>query len=266
MQNFAPRRTSLIRLLGLTLVLAMFSTRAQDSQDLQEVRAWTLSTAQVHQGAAALYQKRISELDAAHLLDTDAEFLLKARRLFARLQLQAALRFPDSRDWQWELHTSAEPEESAYAMAGGKLLLSLEQMRSWNLSEAELAMVMAHEMAHVVLAHHEAEYTFVLQHFPSWQQHSFAELEHAIDHDADLIQALAPLGKEQELQADEVGWDLARKAGYTPTSLLGFFKKLAKQAGYPNFESASHPAPAQRYARARRWAIAPGDNAASSGR
>lgn len=263
MHTFTLRRTSLTCFLCLVLACATCSAQAQDQQLVQP---WVLSPGLVHQGAAALYKKRITELEAAHLLDTDDDSLSKSRRLFARLQAQAALDFPESRDWRWELHTSAEPEESAYAMAGGKLLLSLEQQRTWNLSETELAMLIAHEMAHVLLGHHEAEYAFVLRQFPEWRQRSFAELEHAIDHDGDLIKALAPLGKEQELQADEVGWNLAKRAGFPVAGLLGFFKKLAKQAGYPNFESASHPAPAQRYARARQWAIAPDGNAALSGR
>lgn len=263
MHRFERQSGCVARFLGLVFVLVAASAEAQN---LGEVKNGVLSPTLVQHGAAAMYQKRIAELDAAHLLDTNADSLLKAQRLFARLRAQAALDFPESRDWHWELHTSTEPLESAYAMAGGKLLLSLEQLRTWNLSETELAMLMAHEMAHVLLAHHEAEYVFVLRQFPEWRQRSFAELEHAIDHDGDLIKALAPLGKEQELQADEVGWNLAKRASFPVTGLLSFFKKLVKQAGYPNFESASHPAPAQRYARARQWAIAPDDNAASHAR
>lgn len=252
-----------MRLFALVFAFVTLNAHAQDTK---EVQPWVLSAAQVHQGAVVMYQKRIAELDAAHLLDTDADFLLKARRILARLQAQAALDFPESRDWQWELHTSVEPEETAFAMAGGKLLLSLEQARLWNLSETELAMLIAHEMTHALLAHNQDEYAFVLDQFPEWRLRSFAELEQAVDHDTQLIKALAPLGKEQELQADQAGWRLAVRAGYPVAGLLSFFKKLAKQAGYPNFESASHPAPAQRYARARQWAIAPDDSAAANAR
>lgn len=258
--------TSLTCLLRWALVFVLFSAQAQEKQEDQQVPPLVLSPAQVHQGAAALYQKRLAELDAAHWLDTDADFLLKARRILARLQAQAALDFPESRAWQWDAHTSAEPLETAYAMAGGKLLIGLEQARLWNLSETELAMLIAHEMAHALLAHNQAEYEFVLRQFPEWRHRSFAELEQAVDHDEHLIKALAPLGKEQELQADQAGWRIAVRAGYPAAGLLSFFKKLVKQSGYPNFESASHPAPAQRYARARQWAIAPDDSAALNAR
>lgn len=252
-----------IRLVGMALLFVGFSTTATA---FQEAQISLPTTEQVHQGAAALYQKKIKELDQAQLLDTDDALVSRAQRILARLKAQAATDFAASTVWHWELHSSADPTETAYAMAGGKLLISVEQVRLWNLSETELAMLIAHEMAHALLAHNQAEYAFVLRQFPAWRSRSFADLEQAVDEDQDLIQALAPLGKDQELQADEAGWTLAKRAGYPVAGLLSFYKKLAKQAAYPNFESASHPAPAQRYARARVWATDRDDSAASHAR
>ena len=249
----------------IAMQIAIALAAANESAQTQKLGVLELSRERVHQSAEQLYRTKMASLAAAQSLDTDVEFLTKATRVLARLKGQAEVAYPESRDWQWELHTSADPDETAYAMAGGKLLLSLEQIRQWNLSENELAMLLAHEMQHALLDHYRLEYQLALQMFPSYLVRPFADLERAIDEDAAVIAALAPLGKEQELEADQAGWRLARKAGFPTAGLLNFFKKLVKHAGYPNFESASHPAPAQRYARARQWAIAQDDSGAANG-
>ena len=83
--------------------------------------------------------------------------------------------------WLWEFHTSDEIDEGSYCMAGGKLLISQPQVTRLELRDAELAMLMSHEIAHAVLQHHYQEdqeivyFLFlefsrhVLSHFFSYQ-------------------------------------------------------------------------------------------------
>lgn len=217
---------------------------------------FTLDQRQVMAGAAVLYNERIADLRAARLLDNDADFHARVQRIAQPLLAQAARDDPDAATWPWEVHTTTDPEEHAYAFAGGKLLVSAAHVTALQLSDAELAMVLAHEIAHAVLRHNLLEYREALRLEPAWQARPFAELEYAVDHDSALMAKLAPLGKQQELEADRAGLQLAARAGWPPHALAGYFRKLVQASSGPNMAGFAHPSPASRWRAAREAAKA----------
>ena len=210
-------------------------------------RAEALTQAQVITFASAAYAERLAELSATHALDADAGFLERLRRIAAPLIAQAAHDYPESVQWQWELHTSSAPEQDADCMAGGKVLVGQAYAERLQLSDAELAMLLAHEIAHAVLRHNLLEYQEALRIEPARAARPFRELWDAVDHDAALIDKLAPLGRAQEAQADHAGMLLAFRAGWHPQRLAGYYRKLVRSSDWPGQESASHPAPHSRW-------------------
>ncbi|WMW80833.1 M48 family metalloprotease [Undibacterium cyanobacteriorum] len=214
---------------------------------------WRLSPALVIHSAAKRYQKKIQELAHGHLLDRSASFLQRSSSILSTLRQQASRDFPETQAWQWELHTSDEAEESSYCMAGGKLLISLPQAQRMSLNDMELAMLISHEMAHALLHHHFLEDREALRRFPSLQTKNFEDFQDAVDEDDVILTALAEFDKAQEYEADLVGFQLALRAGFAGAMLIRFFEKLRKHSAYPNFDSKSHPAPAQRLQRLRTW-------------
>lgn len=233
---------------------SLLDATARQSNFQQEAR-WQLSKELVARGAHKKYLKKVDELQQGQLLDTDAQFLERLNNVTNKLATQAALDYTASDNWQWEVHSSDQSDESSYCMAGGKLIISRYQVRELALNETELAMLVAHEMAHALLLHHYAEDQEALRLFPMWRHKSFEEFETAVDDDDTLVSALAELGKQQEIEADLSGMQLALKAGYPAKGLLSFFVKLSKHNAYPNFDSRSHPAPAQRLQRLRDWLL-----------
>ncbi|TXI95022.1 MAG: hypothetical protein E6Q34_03740 [Burkholderiaceae bacterium] len=217
----------------------------------QTIEPWLLTPELVIAGAAKKYQKKIEELQQGHLLDRRATSLDYLNRIFLRLQASAYHQYPASANWRWELHTSDELHESSYCMAGGKLLINLPHIEEMNLNEAELAMLISHEMAHALLLHHYLEDQEALRLFPAWSTRPFSEFEDAVDEDDVIIRALAEFNKAQEYEADRAGFQLAMQAGYSAKQLLRFYDKLRKRSAHPNFDSLSHPAPAQRLLRLR---------------
>lgn len=218
-----------------------------------------LDQQQVMAGASVLYRERIDALRQAHVLDDDAAFHARVQRIAGPLLAQAARDYPVSADWPWEIHTTTDPEEHAYAMAGGKLLVSSAYVAQQGLSDAELAMVLAHEIAHAVLLHNLLEYEAAMQLDPGWAARPFAELEYAVDHDGALMAKLAPLGVAQELEADRAGLTLAARAGWPPHALAGYFRKLVQASSAPNAAGFAHPSPAVRWRAARELAQALSD-------
>lgn len=208
---------------------------------------------EVTAGAAKLYRVRIAELARAGMLDRDAVFLARVERIAQRLSEQARRDDPAAPVVPWEIHSSSDPDDNASCMAGGKILLSQAYVEQLALSNAELAMVLSHEMQHAILQHNLKEYEEAARLDPRWLAKPFSALEHAVDHDARLINRLAALNKEQEVEADRAGMAMAWRAGWRAMDLAGYFRKL-EGASFAGWGSATHPAPMQRWRAARRQA------------
>ena len=113
---------------------------------------------------------------------------------------------------------------NAFALPGGHLFVTTG-MLDFVESEAELAAVLAHEMAHVDLRHCIERYQYELK---------------ARRLGGEPLEAMAGLGArlmiqgyqdEQEAEADRWGMQLAARAGYHPQAGQGLFVRLAGRWG-----------------------------------
>src|SRR5471030_585356 len=162
--------------------------------------AHALTQDEVIAGSQLLYAKRITALEDANALDVDAAFAARVQRIAERLILQAKRDYPETAAWPWEVHTTIDPDQNADCMAGGKILLSRAYAERLELSDAELAMLLAHEIEHATLRHNLKEYELAMRLDPRWSQRPFVELEDAVDNDAALVAQLAPLDFAQEVE------------------------------------------------------------------
>ncbi|WP_394779827.1 M48 family metalloprotease [Undibacterium sp.] len=217
--------------------------------------ACALTQQQVADGAGHLYRERIAEIESRHALDSDTAFLARVDGIAQRLIARAAIDYPFTASWSWEIHTSTDPEENAFCMAGGKLLVGQAYITNQRLDDTELAMLLAHEMQHAIQQHNLKEYEEAVRLEPAWQQKPFAELEYAVDNDEALMRKLDDFNSAQELEADSEGLKLAWRAGWPAQRLANYFKKLSRSSALPNFDSRSHPAPARRWKAARELAL-----------
>ncbi|MES2105430.1 MAG: M48 family metalloprotease [Pseudomonadota bacterium] len=215
------------------------------------VSARAVTPEQVFAGAERMYRERIADLRSQSALDRDTEFLARASRIAQALVQRAAIDYPQTAAWAWEIHTTSEAGENAFCMAGGKLLVGWRFVSDLRLNDAELAMLLAHEMQHAIQEHNLKEYQEAMRIDPGWQQKPFAELEYAVDNDPALMRKLDAYNLEQEVEADREGLMLAWRAGWPAAQLAAYFRKLSRASASPNFDSRSHPAPARRWQAAR---------------
>ena len=213
--------------------------------------AHALTQDEVIAGSQRLYADRIAALERANALDVSAAFGARVRRIADGLIVQAKRDYPETAAWPWEVHTTVDPDQNADCMAGGKMLVSQAYAERLELSDAELAMLLAHEIEHATLRHNLREYEQAMRLDPRWSQRPFVELEDAVDNDAALMAQLAPLDFAQEAEADREGLLLAWRAGWPPLRLANYFKKITRISGRPNGDSDTHPSPASRWAAAR---------------
>ena len=166
---------------------------------------------------------------------------------------------PQEYSWPFEFHVIPDKQINAFALPGGQMFVNLGTLTSAR-SEAELAGVMGHEMAHVYMQHSakqagKGQTTSMIAGIAS------AVLGGTVGGKAGgLVGQLGQMGiqmgaqgllmkysRSDESQADAVGAMILYKAGYNPQSMVDFFKTMGAQAGAaPPELFSSHPNPGNR--------------------
>lgn len=160
--------------------------------------------------------------------------------------------------YPYEFHLLSDPQTiNAFALPGGPVFITVALLKRLK-SEAQLAGVLGHEIGHVV-ARHGAEHLA--------RQQLGASLVNAVGIAASdtpqdarraavIAQAVNQLvtlryGREDELEADQLGFRFMREAGYNPRGILELMQILGslRQGGsQPEFFS-THPNPENRLQR-----------------
>ena len=162
---------------------------------------------------------------------------------------------PSQYSWPFEFHVVAQKEINAFALPGGPMFINLGTITAAS-NEAELAGVMAHEMAHVYMQHSakqagKAENTALFAGLASVLLGAtlggglLGQMAQAgIQFGAGTI--IMKYSRDDESQADAVGAIILYKAGYNPQALADFFQKLAAEGGQPPQFLSDHPNPGNR--------------------
>lgn len=201
------------------------------------------SSVEVHRLTQDRYTDILADYKAKHQLDADREMTQRVRAIGATLVAAAAAVKPAVKSWAWEFHTTADPNAEAFCMAGGKLLVGSAFVRELKLRDGELAMLLAHEIAHAVAEHHREELSEVLR--IGGRKTTTPEVAMAqLDADFSLQLHLAALSNQQESEADHLGMLLAFRAGWPTRDMVSFYTKLAATASsqsladsYPSMSS-----------------------------
>ncbi len=173
------------------------------------------------------------------------------QRLGERLAAEApGYRFP------YKFVVVASPEVNAFALPGGYVFVNegaIEAARS----EAELAGVLAHEIAHVSLRHGTTQASRA--YLAKTGMNIASAVTVALRGDVGRLVAVVggagaskfflKSNREAEAQADAEGARLMASAGYDPREMAEFFERLYEHGGgRGREESGDHPDPASRVA------------------
>lgn len=161
---------------------------------------------------------------------------------------------PQEYSWPFEFHVIPQKEINAFALPGGQMFIHIGTITAAK-NEAELAGVMAHEMAHVYMQHSAKQAS------KSQTTSAIAGIASAVlGSRGGLVGQIGQMGiqmgaqgvmmkysRSDESQADGVGAVILYKAGYNPQGMVDFFKTMGSQGGSapPEFFS-SHPNPVNR--------------------
>lgn len=236
-----------MRCLMLVLLAACSHGMAQvpDSGRWQELR---FPAGAVASRAEDHYIERTVSLAAAGRLDRDRILLGRVKRITDGLVRAAVALKPDAAGWPWEVHVSADPAIESESDAGGKLLVGSGFVARLKLDDGELAVLLAHEIAHVIAEH--ARETLSEALLDSRRDLPLEVVAERLDSDIPLQFRLANLSVIQEREADQLGMLIAHRAGWPCAAMLRFYGKLAADAGAPSL-LASHPGSISRLSLAR---------------
>lgn len=138
------------------------------------------------------------------------------------------------------------PEVEALSFADGTVVISEAFIDRMQLDAPQMAFVLAHEAAHVLLQHERQTLTSMLALMPSTVQRTprdlYVEMEFKY---FSMSDAWSVLFHQVEFEADEIGFQLASLAGFQPQAQLRFMQQLAS-AGTRQGLTSTHPTAGQR--------------------
>jgi predicted Zn-dependent protease len=255
MKSFLRRfQARLLVLVLLVPVVPALSAQEKDRVDTSAEPGWNLFSVKQD---VELGRQSAAEIERQVRLLRDARVEKYVNAVLARLtKVAPGARYP------YRARVIDAREINAAALPGGFLYVNrglIEAARS----EAELAGVLGHEVAHVALRHgtQQASKAYAAQ---AGLGLIGRLLGRGRENREALIEAIGGLGldaaflkfsRNDEYQADHVGLRLVNEAGYDPEAMATFFDKLREEArrdpGRLEQFLSSHPAPGDRAARLR---------------
>lgn len=235
----------------LTLVAALttmgLTTTVADGMSEDRRAAYEYTVNEVNAAAEADLEFVLAPFRLAGKLNRNTPEFERVHQLFSRVLDIAMQRSEFARKLDWAVYVHEGRLVEAYSRAGGKIVISAKFLERYRPNDAELALVIGHEVAHVLCEHERINLSAV------WRRNAPDRLQaryaiEAIDTEPLVRAQLAPIARLQERVADRLGLELAAAAGIDPISALGFFDKSAAEAEGGGIFPDMHDSPSERKA------------------
>jgi len=212
--------------------------------------------------SAAAYTQMMSDLGRKKQIETGTPRAEKVKEITDRLVKQAVRVRPDAAKWGWEVQVINDPKVvNAFCMAGGKMAIYTGMWDKLKATDDEIAQVMGHEIAHALADHTRERMSIAMTTAAATTAAAIAIGSRDSGGPgaglaltgAQLAAVLAiqlPNSRQGESEADQIGIELAARAGYDPKAAVTLWEKMGKVGGGgpPEFLS-THPSPQNRAAR-----------------
>jgi len=212
-----------------------------------------LSTDEVNQMYAKSYQQTLGEATNAGVLDKSSKDAKRVQAIADRLIAQAPQFRPDAAQWKWEVNVIKSDELNANCGPGGKIIVYTGLIDQLKLTDAEIAAVMGHEIAHALREHGREAMSKAYGVEMARQgagaifgigQDKMAMADTVVNYSMTL-----PNSRANENEADLIGLELSARAGYDPNAAITLWNKMSKASeGAPPEFMSTHPASTSRIA------------------
>lgn len=193
---------------------------------------------ELERAAAQQYREMMQQARAqGALAPNNHPDLVRLRQIFAQIKPHASRWNARATQWQWEVNLLGGRQLNAFCMPGGKIAFYQGLIESLRLSNDELAVIMAHEMAHALREHgRERLAKGVVTEMGAGLLTSLLGLGDLGRVGVNLGAQLLTLrfSRTDEVDADIVGLDLAARAGYDPRAAISLWQKMESANGGRN--------------------------------
>ena len=242
------------------LALLLLLTACQTSSLTGRSQYMVVSEQMAVSQSAAAYVQMMGELDKKKKIEAGTEREKRVREITDRLVAQAVRVRPDAKGWVWEVKVIDDPKTvNAFCMAGGKMAIYSGMWEKLKATDDEIAQVMGHEIAHALADHTRERMSIAMTSAAVTTAAAVAITVAGGDEraglaltGAQLASVLAiqlPNSRESEAEADQIGIELAARAGYDPKAAVTLWQKMGKEGGGPPEFLSTHPSPQNRAAR-----------------
>ncbi|MFJ4441798.1 M48 family metallopeptidase [Pseudomonas sp. NPDC089422] len=212
-----------------------------------------LSTDEVNQMYAQSYQQTLGEASSKGVLDKSSADAKRVQVIANRLIAQTPKFRPDAAQWNWEVNVIKSDELNANCGPGGKIIVYTGLIDQLKLTDAEIAAVVGHEIAHALREHSREAMSKAYGVQMARQgagallglgQDSMALADAVVNYSMTL-----PNSRANENEADLIGLELSARAGYDPNAAITLWNKMSKASeGAPPEFMSTHPASSSRIA------------------
>jgi len=211
-----------------------------------------ISAEEMDRGAVAAYAQVIGKANQDGQLNADVNLTRRVRAVAKRIIPTVAVFRADAVGWDWQINVINSKELNAWAMPGGKIAFYSGIINTLQLSDAEIAAIMGHEIAHALREHSRERASeqatknmlFTIIGTAIGAGRSTQALAEAV-----VATTLSlPNSRAHETESDRMGVELMARAGYDPRAAIRVWQKMAQASNGtsgPEFMS-THPSAATR--------------------
>ncbi len=234
-------------ILVIFFVGACASSTERGDVGLDRKQFLVVSSAEIESKSAEAYEEVKAEAKKNNTLDTNQAQYQRVLNISKRLLPHVSIFRADAANWNWETHVIKSEELNAYCMPGGKIMFYSGIIDTLKMTDAEIAAVMGHEVAHALREHGRERMSeemikmgllqFGVQTGMVKEQYAGALLA------LSTVFVSLPHGRNQESEADVIGLEIMARAGYNPQEAVTLWKKMLSAGGGnkpPEFMS-THP-------------------------
>ncbi len=209
------------------------------------------NTATLNAVATEGFNKTLTEARSKNTLDTSSSVYKRVNAAFVNLKPYADQMNQTGVKFNWQLAVLKSDQVNAYVAPGGKVVFYTGIVTKLNLTDAEIAAIMGHEMIHALEEHSKQKIgAQALTDLALGIGLSAAGAGQGAAAAAQLGSQIGvglPYSRSLESRADEGGLMLMARAGYQPSAAITLWEKMQKHSGASNSAFLStHPSNTQR--------------------
>ncbi|MCW5575720.1 MAG: M48 family metallopeptidase [Burkholderiales bacterium] len=244
---------------GLLIALVALASGCATNTITGRSQLMLMSEDSAIQGAVSAYSSMIGEFSKKNRVEVASPRVTRVREITNRLIAEAVRFRPDSANWGWEVQVIDEPKTvNAFCMAGGKMGIYTGFWEKLKATDDEIANVMGHEIGHALASHTREKMsmamtvgvsTALLSVLASSRNSNDPAAYQRTQNTMAMAAALAitlPNSREAETEADQIGIELAARAGFDPRAAVTLWEKMAKEGGSSAEFFSTHPSPENR--------------------